>query len=245
MKKRILIVHPHDKSTSFLERIKNHLICQLPNDVHYFNIKPNEISHQQCLEKISEHPSEGIVLFLGHGRSDRLFGSKGDLYENIEFVSEDAREANPEKYYFNDNFINETNSQIFKGKKVVCLACKSNEVIALSALNNNAISFLGFGDIPTSAAEFRKNGEENFTSSLVATMKAEVCYIIKTSLVYSINNGHSFGDFLNTIKFITNQRIGFFRINAKWFRDRHLLADYLYFFKREALLLGDKKVRIL
>jgi len=245
MKKSILIVHPHDNSTSFLERIKNHLINRFPNEVHYFNIKPNDISHAQCLEKIAAHPAGGIILFLGHGRSDRLFGSKGDLFENIEFVSKDASDADPEKYYFNDNFINESNSQIFKEKKVICLACKSNELIAEAAINNNAVSFLGFGDIPTSTAEFQLKGEKNFTSSLVSTMKAEVCYIIKTSLVHSISNGHSFEDFLNTIKFTTNQRIGFFLINAKWFRDRYLLADYLYFFKKEASLLGNKKINLL
>lgn len=73
-KKKILIIHPKDKTTSFLDKIKNHLIESFKEDVHHFNIQPNDQSHLDCLDRISSHTENGIIIFLGHGwriRSNR------------------------------------------------------------------------------------------------------------------------------------------------------------------------------
>src|SRR5258708_26395188 len=103
--KRILIVHPYDKTTTFLDRIKSHLQTQFRDEVHYFSVKPNIESHEKCLERINNHSANGLIIFLGHGRSDTLYGAKGDEYAAS--VSEEAIAESPERFYYNDNFINE------------------------------------------------------------------------------------------------------------------------------------------
>ena len=241
--KPILIIRPHDSSTSFLERIKNHLVNEFVDDLHYFNIKLNDQSHLQCVERIKQHPENGIVIFLGHGRSDGLLGSRGDLYENSEFVSPEAREEDPEHYYFKDNFITAGNIDLFANKKVFCLACRSNEIAEL-AINNGARVFIGFGDIPTSLAEFQiKGGEAN--STMVITMKTEINRIIKSSLAHCIRKNSSFDELMSTMIYITNQRIADILISYMWFKERHALADHLYYFKKEARVFGDKNIRLL
>jgi len=240
--KRILIVHPYDKTTSFLERIKNHLQSEFESDVHYFSIKPNDDSHKLCLERIDSHNKNGLIIFLGHGRSDKLYGSKADDYSA--FVSEDAALEFPEKYYYNDSFINEKNIGVFKGKKVFCLACKSREKLAQNAYENGVTSFLGFGDIPTSLSEF-VDKEEKVTNDVVVKMKTELNYIIKKSLALSIAKGLTFEGLLNHIQFITNQKLTDVLVNQKSFKERYIFADYLYYLKKETQIIGDRKIKLL
>ncbi|MBS1508040.1 MAG: hypothetical protein JSS79_15475 [Bacteroidetes bacterium] len=240
----ILIVHPIDKTTKFLDRIKNHLIGNFDNQVHHFNIHPNKTSHIDCLHRINEHSLDGIIVFLGHGRGDKLYGSKGDLWENREFVSPESISERPDKYFYNDDFINDQNVNIFKGKKVFCLSCNSREKIGKLAVENGAISFFGFGDIPTSVGEFKESGV-SVGHKVVMKMKSELTYIIKTSLTYCINRGDSFQGLLNTIRFITNQRIAEVLMRDKGFKERSLLADYLYYLKTDAIVHGDGSIKLI
>lgn len=241
--KPILIIHPKDKTTSFLDKIKNHLIESFNDEVHHFNVYPNEKSHFDCLERIKIHPENGIIIFLGHGRSDKLYGSKGNLYGNVNFVSPESIDENPDAFYYNDNFINEQNISVFNGKKIFCLACNSNDKIAQFALDKGARSFFGFGDIPTSISEFEEK-EETVTDNIVIKMKTELNYIIKMSLALSIAKGLTFEELLNHIHFIASQRLADVLVNQKQFKERLLLADYLYFLKKDAAILGDRKIKL-
>jgi hypothetical protein len=243
--KPILIVHPKDKTTVFLDRIKNHLIDTFRDDTHHFNIHPNDNSHAECLKIIESHDEKGVVIFLGHGRSDKLFGSRGEWFDKDEFVSPEAIVENPGKYYNNEDFINENNVGIFSKKRIFCLACNSNKDIAQWAVDNGAQAFLGFGDIPTSTGEFSADGIENVSTDIVKLMKTELNYIIKASLTYSISQSHSFEQLQSTIQLVTNQRIVEILVNQKHFKERHLLADYLYYLKREIKVWGNKKAKLI
>jgi hypothetical protein len=240
----ILIIHPKDKTTSFLDRIKNYLITNFNDKAHHFNIYPNDKSHSDCLERISTHPADGLIIFLGHGRSDRLYGSKGDLYESLEFVSPEAINEDPSNFYYNDNFINETNIDIFKGKKIFCLSCNSKDKIGQLAIDKGTKSFFGFGDSPTSIAEFNQSGED-VGNNFIASIKNEINYIIKISLTYSITNNYSFQELLNILRFITNQRLSDTLMSAKKIKKRHLLADFLYYLKSDASIIGERNIKLL
>jgi hypothetical protein len=242
--KPILIIHPKDKTTNFLGRIKNQLTLKFNDSVHLFNIYPTDSSHIQCLERIYAHPGNGIIIFLGHGRSDRLCGSRGDLFHSIDFISPAAIAENPESYYYNENFIDKNNASVFADKKVFCLACNSNEKIANYAIEGGAKSFFGFGDIPTSIAEFM-NLNASVSNDVVAKMKTEINYIIKTSLVLGITHGYTFQEILNRIQFITTQRIMDISINQRHYREWDILTEHLYSFKKGATIFGEKRLKIL
>ena len=180
-----------------------------------------------------------------HGRTDKLYGSKGKLVENAEFVSLAAKEENPEDYYYNDNFINQDNASVFSGKKVFCLACNSNNKIAEYAIQNGARTFLGFGDIPTSMDEFKDNGLENVSNDIVRFMKTELNYIVKRSLEYSIANYHDFEQLKNILHFLINQTISEYLIARKCNKERYILTDYLYQLKKEIRVFGDTKIKLI
>lgn len=243
--KQILIVHPNDKTTSFLDKIKRYLIGKFEGNVHHFNIQPNEQSHKDCLERISSHSESGLIIFLGHGRSDKLFGSKGKSFESAELVSEFAKQENPEDYYYNDNFINENNADVFSKKKVFCLACNSNEKIAKYAIEKGARTFVGFGDIPTSREEFEDDGIGNVSNDIVKAMKTELNYIIKKGIEYGISNSYNFQQLQDFTAFLINQKIAEYLVEKKNYNERHLLTDYLYQLKKDIAIFGDKKVRLI
>lgn len=240
---KILIIHPEDSSTKFLDRIKNHLICNQKEVIHHFNIKPSDYSKSKCIETIQQYPENSFIIFLGHGKSNSLYGSKGKYYENKDAVSKDAIIENPHLYYYDESFINETNIQIFKNKNIFCLACNSNEKIGNLAIEYGANTFLGFGDIPTSVSEFKEK-YKSVSNDLVRYMKSEINYIIKKSLYIGIRDNLSFEELNNYITFITNQRISDILINHKKNADRYKLTDNLYLFKSQIKIFGNKKNKL-
>lgn len=239
----ILIIHPNDNTTFFLEKIKKNIVKIFKEDVHHFNVHPNDISHEMCLERIQKHSENGIIIFLGHGRTDKLYGAVGKKYGV--FASYELMIENPSDYYFKEAFIDNTNIAVFSNKKVFCLACNSNELGKL-AIEKGAKSFLGFGDIPSSYEEFLKDHKAyNISLKLVYKMRYELNHIIKTGLEYAIINSYSFEQLHNLLQFIINQRIATILIEEKNLKYRYILTDVLYTLKKEMVLLGDKNLMLL
>tara|TARA_B100000378_G_C18055986_1_gene414412 strand:+ start:5116 stop:5601 length:486 start_codon:yes stop_codon:yes gene_type:complete len=148
MSKKILVVHPYDKSTIFLNRIKNHINVNFPENLHYFSVKPNEASHIKCLEIVKNFSNDGLIFFMGHGKSNCLYGAKGDYYGTLK--NNDLEAQDPDKYYYEDNYITKQNIDVFDKKKVIALTCNSNAQVGKISIDNGAKVFMGFGDLPTS-----------------------------------------------------------------------------------------------
>lgn len=246
LERKILIVHPYDKSTSFLERIKNHLQSIFPDYTHYFSVKPNEPSHNACLKDIEDFSDDGLILFMGHGKSNCLYGAKGDFFGTLE--NELVKEEQPDKYYNNNSFINELNLEIFNNKKIISLSCNSNGQIGKKSVESGAKVFLGFGDLPTSVDELEESGESNQLGKSLSTieqaLKTEINYILKKSLEIGISKNHSFSQLLDVICFICNQRIAHYLVQQKKISERKLIANYLYSFKKEIRIYGNKDEKL-
>ena len=70
-------------------------------------------------------------------------------------------------------------------------------------------------------------------------------FIIKTSLAYCLANNSSFEQLLDVIKFITNQRLTDILMAQKNFKERYILADHLYFLKKEIKIFGNKSAKLI
>lgn len=199
----ILVICPYDVTLKSLQRVKRHLSRELQDKVEIYDIKPNDFSHKVCIEKIKASSNTGFIIFLGHGRSDILYGSRGKKCNC--YVDEETRIENPDDYYEQDSFIDETNYPIFKDKKVLSLSCSSNE-LAKKIVACGAKVFLGFGPLPTSEGEFSEQGV--FASEhLVAAFKGEISSIIKESIVYAVNKGYTFDRLRSLIAFMASKRM--------------------------------------
>lgn len=239
---KVLIVHPEDKTTAFLSKIKNSLKNQNKVNVHHFNVKPNDHSHQHCLDRIENQQSGNLVIFLGHGKSNSLCGGKGKHYDLIG-QNDILLQEHPANYYYKEEFIHIDNVGVFKNKNVFCLSCRSREKISTYIVDAGATSVVGFGNIPTSKEEFEEMGYKNVSHDLVRLMKTEVNYIVKTSLMLAITNNFTIDTTVNYVKFVTSQRM-VETLTNKAIKDRLILADNLYNFKNDITILGDKKTTV-
>lgn len=234
---KILCIYPDDRSTGFLNRIQNHLKQNLQEVFHCYKVKPDQISHDNCLERLQKVTREEFIIFLGHGRSNCLFGANS----NCSFLVSPYFLGIAD--YENDNFINGENVSVLSGKKVFCLSCNSADGLGRLAVQKGVKAFIGFGNIPTDNEVLVEIGTR--LPLLIARFKGEINWIVKTSLVYSITNKHNFFQLVNTIGLFTNVRINEIILTHRGMRQRRLLADYLYNFKNEMILFGDGNERLL
>lgn len=231
MSSNILCIYPDDSSTRFLDRIQNYLKRKLGDEFHCYKVKPNDDSHYYCLERLRTNTTEELVIFLGHGRSDCLYGAN----TNYNFFASPYYEGVSD--YQNDNFINSTNIAVFSEKKVFCLSCNSAEKLGEWAVQKGATVFIGFGDIPTDNEILPKLGIG--LPTLIARFKGEINWIVKKSLAFSIAKNHSFYQLADTVRLLTNARINDIILTHKSLRQRRLLTDYLFSFKSEMVVSGD------
>lgn len=234
---RILCIYPQDNSTRFLNRIQNHLKQNLTETFRCYKVKPNQESHDDCIERVRRVTSEELVLFLGHGRSDRLYGANS----NSSFFVSPYFEGITD--YENDNFISRDNIDIFTGKKVFCLSCNSADGLGKLAVQSGARVFIGFGDIPTDneiLPEIRTR-----LPLLIARFKGEINWIVKTSLMYSLKKNHNFFQLADMVRLLANSRTNEIILRHQGLRQRRLLADYLYGFKQGMKLFGNGNEKLL
>lgn len=241
--KSILIIHPHDKSTNFLLKIKNYLLKNLDDSIHYYNVKPCNESHSKCLDKIKNMPQNSLIIFMGHGMSNALYGSKSDNYGSYSLASRDALNDSPEIDYYNTSFITQSNINVFNNKLVFCLSCNSKG-LSSAAINNGAKAFIGFGNIPTSKEEFKEENISYPSKYLIAQIKTEINYIIKNTLLISIKNSYNFDQLYNLLYFFINKRISHHLVDRRKKKERYIITDYLYYFKKELTISGNKKTSI-
>jgi len=176
---------------------------------------------------------EEFVVFLGHGRSDRLYGANT---QSDYFIS-------PFFEYQNDSFINTSNVDVFRGKKVFCLSCNSADGLGALASEMGAKVFIGFGDIPTDNNIVPELGFE--CPVLLARFKGEINWIIKTSIGYSVRHRLNFFEMFDLVRLLTNVRMDDIILKHKSLRYRRLLADHLFEFKQNMRLFGDGNEPIL
>ena len=236
----ILIIHPYDRSTSFLDRISNMLKKSYPDIVFVLCVYPNDASRQYCYKRIRECSSDDLIVFLGHGRSDALYGSKGDLYDKQDFVSDIVIQDSPSKFYYNEHLISCENFDLLHNKKMVLISCESN---SLCKKISSRVS-LGFGKIPLSVGELQEKWCSNPSGKLVALIKGEFCYIVKYCLAYAIKYEYSFDQLHDIFIFVLQQRIACL-IRENGSRHKFMAARILYDIKQSLVVCGDSSSKLL
>lgn len=86
---KVFAIYPTDKkdSTKFLNKINTFLCKNLGADWHCYKIKFSDEDHQRCLNSAQSSTAK-FIIFMGHGRGDKLLGSFNKKAED--FISNDA-----------------------------------------------------------------------------------------------------------------------------------------------------------
>lgn len=236
LKHKIYCIHPYDRTTQFLERIVNHLRQEFGSEFHCFKVKANNASHLDCLKAI-EVQKNNFVLFLGHGKSNLLYGACGDNADNL-FTSGYAQEESS-SHYKNEQFLFSENIGVLKSNIVLSLSCNSNEkgknCLGVFAIQTGAKSFIGFGDIPTDYDE-----QVDFTEREIAIFKGIINRVIKKSIAISFKKNFTVEKLVDTIKILTNKEIQNLIYKHKGVKYRHRIAKHLFRFKEDIVIFGDR-----
>lgn len=230
---KIFAIYPTDEreSTQFLNKINTYLTRNLGRSWHCYKIRFNDDDHANCLKQARESPAK-FILFMGHGRSDCLYGSC--TKENSDFISSDA-EREVEQYYKNERFIDETNIENFSNKIFFSFSCNSNRTRAIGkkAIKKGILCFVGFGDIPTDYTE-----EDNFLPDAIAIFKGLITKIIKESLCVAVINNYTVYRLVDLIKINTYKEIQ--KLLHTKNRHKKIIVEKLLLFKNEIVVFGNR-----
>ena len=176
----IQIVISIDPSTHFLFEIINKL-KQNSVEFEVTEICPNDESYADSLHKITNFPKKSIIVFLGHGQSDQLYG--GECLGSF-----------PKKPIIKSNQMN-----IFENQFLFILACDSSKLIQRSFQQSKTIKSIGFGGLPTSIEEIEKDKKlfaVGISEETIEEFKKEIVLIISTSLSWYHNDFNQLKDYM-------------------------------------------------
>src|ERR1035437_3739385 len=242
---KIIAIYPTDKqeSTIFLNRINTYLKRKLNEDWLCIKLNFSEKEHLDCIEFISK-VNYKFIFFMGHGRSDRLFGSCSK--ESSDFVSLEAMQHN-ELIYKNENFIHIDNIKAFKDKILFSFSCNSNRndknSLGRNAIQHGVKSFVGFGDIPTDYIDIwptkkpRMSADDIFPKRAIAIYKGIIIKIMKQCLFVSIQNSYTVQGLVDLIKIQTDKEMQNLILSKNKNRQKKIIVDKLFDFKFEILVL--------
>jgi len=126
---KLLIIHPQDSTTDFLNPIWSFISNQFGENITIRNISFSDEEHTKVKDEIIKYDGKNI-LFLGHGNSTHLMGAKSQNYSC-------------------DTFINRDELLLFKSKTVLSFSCKSSDYLRFV----KDFSYIGFDDIPSDMTE--------------------------------------------------------------------------------------------
>jgi hypothetical protein len=206
----IQIIISIDPSTQFLfeiiDKLKSYQI-----ELNVTELHPTEESYSKSYENVSKFEKNSVILFLGHGTDEKLYG--GELLPDFK----------------KKEFIKLTQMNVFANKNLFALSCNSAGLIKKSYKLAKLNKSIGFGGLPTSKDEIeddKKLREQGVSESTIEDFKSEIVNIASMALVLHHNDFNKLSDY---ITLLLDQRIN----NAVLVKKDRNLADLLFKMRSE------------
>lgn len=177
------IIHPTDGDLRFLRKLIEQLKNDFSGEINYLKLTKEYRSHDRAWREIENLNEDSLVCFLCHGKSNGLYSCKyrkqGEM--NLSYVLDE------------ELFIRNGNFQLLSGKKIFCLACKSNG-IAQNVVDAGAKVFLGFDDINFDIIIRDEEDEEKYLTRYCVHQKTKYLlrYCVHSALLKGISNNWAF-----------------------------------------------------
>ena len=239
----ILLIYPQDPTIRRIKRQGRRLALKLPCITKKIELQPNDASKTRAFHAIKNCCQEDLIVFMGHGRSDALFGARGKYYYHADYADNRDLEEFPEDYYNDESFIDETTYRLFAGRKAVIFACVSSE-LGDRLVHAGAKAVLGFGKLPTTVAEFEDDWHyENVNTHVASAMSGILDVSFCRALMRVVRYDGNFADLAYSIKDEIHWHIAMLLYSkAKY---RFMLADVLSSIEKSIVVLGDSSVQLL
>lgn len=210
--KDILIIHPVDQSTKFLEEFENYF------EKNYYGFDNDKIKITQVKNKLGDLETKSLILYIGHGSSSGLY--------------EPNEEGNYDKYFLDVNWGN----HFFEDHDVILLSCKSSEFIQKLY---NCKNIIGFGNIVSSTKEVEMHNEKaevkkNLSEIDINLFNKSYVNSIIISFQLLINNKIRFNQIPNYVEFFINKEINNI-LKEKSNKNRFEISKLLFDFRNEMI----------
>lgn len=234
----VYVINPIDPTIKSLRRLARYLSQQVPALSTIF-VFPGDYHKDGVYDKLEKLPNDTSIIFMGHGRSDALFGSKGKRWNAL------FNEENDDvfHYYYNDeDFITEESYYLFAGKRLIIFACNSTE-LAKRLLENGASVVMGFHRLPTSVDEFRDDWNIQASDHLIAAMNGCLNIAFRNTIKKACIDHLRFSQIESLMKLeLQRQIVNVLTSRAHY---RYQLVNTLSHIKRDLKTVGQRDLRLI
>ncbi|WP_461630520.1 hypothetical protein [Labilibaculum euxinus] len=207
----ITCIYPFDSTTSFLDGVENFLVESLKDKIKIIRPAINEEAHLKVVYDLAKLPNKSVVIFMGHGCNLGFHGST-DGTEDNNF----------------DFFINSTNINTLKHLTIIAFACKSESFLKKIGESRGLVSYLGFGDLPTSKEELKEHITNDIEDNILEKLLKEYINCILTAFKYGMSNYINLSRLYFDLKLILNKRSSDIIINNKDTIEYRQLANLIF-----------------
>lgn len=235
----IKIICPSDPTIKRLERHAWRTADAI-EDCKVVIVQPGDASKVYCHREIWDSDKNDLIVFMGHGRSDALYGSKGKQFASAGLIGDSTLCENLDLYN-DDSFIDSSNYGLFAGKKAVIFACKSAE-LGKELCKAGATTVLGFGKLPTSQDEFMDDWKYQVSNHAVAAMSGILDVAFCNALIDTIKRRGTFFDMQHQLRMQLQCSISMLLYSKACYR--YKLASTLYTVAASIKVWGDRYARL-
>ena len=236
----IRIISPRDPTIKSVERQARRLDRRLQVASRIYVVMPNKDSKMTCHRFMRKWGRNDLIVFMGHGRSDALFGSRGNLF-NVA-GAEDIMDIETDDYYNDERFIDESTYHLLAGKSIVCFACES-DLLAKKLVEAGAVAVVGFGKMPTSRLELEQDAHIiGVSDRMVAYINGALNVAFREAILMTHKMQGCIADIAVYFKMEIRRQVSLL-LHSKA-RFRYSMANVLYDIAKTVVVLGDKTIRV-
>lgn len=184
-------------------------------------VQTGEDSYSKAFSQIEALPQASVILFLGHGTGEKLYGAESNSF--------------PKK-----SLINKSQAKVFSEKFIFLLSCNSNDFIKGTFSFSKAISSIGFGSLPTEMAEVENSKrlkEQGVNKETINKYKNSMIELVSDSFCDMIESKLSFSQLGNSFLLRLNKKISQVILEDTTSKDNRILADLLFQMKSEMIFI--------
>lgn len=233
----VYVINPIDPTIKSLRRLAKSLVAKTKH-IGVLFVYPGVPSKEYAHQVISKMSPDTSIIFMGHGRSDALFGSKG-IHWNAMIEREDTDA--PIEYYNDENFIDKNTFRLLSEKRLVLFACNSVD-FGKKLIEHGASVALGFDRLPTTKDEFLDDWNIQASDHLIAAMNGCLNIAFRYTMVKACNNHLTFAQIESLLRMELQQQI--VDVLTSRARYRYNLANVLAHVKRNLQVVGERMLEL-
>lgn len=184
----LFFIYPKDETTEFLEPIYLEAKDSVGED-NVTLISFDNRSYQENFEQVKNLPKGSNIIFLGHGRENRLYGLFDESFEP---------------------FVESNKMWVFNEKNLFALACKSTHLLTYCFHRTSINHSIGFGHLPTSVEEvdeIKKIKHLKVSDDEIEEFKSIIVEAVSMSIIKFYNEGLCFSQIYNHLRLLLNKKM--------------------------------------